>query len=217
MNWFKLFKISIVLLFVEVIAIACISKEIIHIKDVAAADDDARAQPMIIYIDEEFNSEEKEDIQKAMNAWEAVSDNKFKFIPVWYSPMPGRYHQLQLKSDQGFFFWKINKDGEHFNKELREKHKHHNGLFVPGPGNNSAHILLFAENITREHFYRVTLHELGHFLGLHHTDESTLAIMATSVVGKCITNYDTKPLCEIYGCEPKPECVIRKVSIQVTE
>ena len=204
MNWLKIIRLIILFVIIETIAVACvacINGQIVHAKT-------QRSQPMVIYIDKEFNSEEQTDIYKAMRAWEQVSDNKLFFKPIWNTPKPGVYHKHH-DSPRIVFFWKIDKNSNHLSKKLREEYKHTHGLFVP-KSKTAAHIIVFAKNITRKHFYQVALHELGHYLGLPHTNKSSRAIMASHVEGNCITNFDAEPLCKIYDCEPKPECIVEK-------
>lgn len=165
-----------------------------------------KEQPLVIYIDSAFTSAEKESIRQAMLTWQKTGNGKIWFVPIWSVPKPGRLRNMEKPGkNQHIFFWRLNrKDNYHISESLKEKLKDKNGYFIPGPGHDSAHLLIFPDSFDPKDFYKVALHELGHLLGIQHIEQP--GVMNEFAASSCITKYDAQVLCDIYLCEPVSEC-----------
>lgn len=163
-----------------------------------------RSQPVHILVDEDFSTVEQSDIHAAMRAWEVASSGKVKFIPTWGVNKPGQFkYNRFLIFDQGIFFWHLPKNSVHFTETQLIDVKPLGGLTLFGPGSNSAHVIVFSD-VPQRIFYAVSLHELGHLIGLNHIKAN--AVMHENVKAACITPLDAQQLCELYECVPKPDC-----------
>lgn len=163
-----------------------------------------REQPVTIIVDADFTVPQQILIAQAMLAWEGASSHKVKFKPAWNIPKPGPFKNFYpLMFDQGIFMWSLPKDPHHLSDSQLEQAKPLGGLTIYGPGENSAHVIIYAD-LPAKHFYGVALHELGHLIGLNHIDGKT--VMHKNIKSHCITALDAKQLCELYGCVPKPDC-----------
>ena len=165
-----------------------------------------REQPIVISIDRDFTSDQQSHIDNAMHAWETASSGKVKFVTTWDVFRPGPLQLfIPLKSDQGIFLWYTHKDKYQLSPSMLEDAIPWGGLTIFGPGEHSVHVIIF-QDTPKQVFYDVALHELGHLIGLNHINGRS--VMHKNVVSNCITELDAKQLCELYGCDPKPDCPI---------
>lgn len=199
---------NLILLVGLILIISCTPKVPASSKNIFWPEYKGRAlpQPVVIAVDENFNEEEEMLIAKAFKAWETASSNKVSFVVKWNTPEPGWYKdQIPLKENQGVFLWDLPRTYFHLTPEEKKKADQLWGLCVYGPGTNSAHVIIY-EGIDKYKFYSVSLHEIGHLIGMFHTKGKN--VMHPSAVSECITQYDAEQLCELYDCIPKPECHI---------
>lgn len=165
----------------------------------------SRRQPIIIQIDQTFSATERLAIHMAMHTWEKASQDKIVFYPEWDVPKPGYFRTMTpLKENQGIFFWNLSKEKKHLTPRQFDAASRQLGVTHYGPGENSAHVVVF-HGLSREQFYSVALHELGHLLNLKHID-AKYAVMSRTASSHCLTTLDAMQLCELYNCQPQPEC-----------
>lgn len=74
--------------------------------------------------------------------------------------------------------------------------------FCPGP-----FIVIVPDRMSDSKLQKITIHELGHLMGLKHT--STIMGSDHEFSSACITPIDMRQFCNVYGCESatKPECI----------
>ena len=161
--------------------------------------------PIEIKVDKEFNSEQKEQIAKALKAWENASSGSIRFKPIWDQDKPGIFYQRrEPPAKQGIFIWHLPwTDSGHLTQKLRLELMMYVGYYIPSKENDSAHILILYPD--SEDFYSIILHELGHLLRLKHSFSKN-AVMYRSAGSDCVTNNDAKSLCDVWECQPNPEC-----------
>ncbi len=168
----------------------------------------ARRQPISVYVDRNFVDYEKREIKFAFDAWTRASNGIVQFDVHWDVPKPYVFYKHEKpKADQGIFIWQLGLyDRSEVSEKLYNEYHSYHGLFIPGP-NDSANILIFTDVVAREHFYQVVVHEIGHLIGLDHEKGHEDAIMYPHATGDCISKWDMKALCSIYGCSPRNQCV----------
>ena len=166
-----------------------------------------RDMPVVVHVDSSFTFVERLRIKRAMTTWEKASNNRISFLPIWDVDKPGLYKDFaKAHVDQGIFLWRLDlNDSTHFTPIQQAKYAHFSGMFTNGPGENSGNIVLF-ESVRETSFYKVTLHELGHVLGLDHVETKENIVMQKRVQSNCITTLDAALLCNLYKCKPKAEC-----------
>jgi predicted Zn-dependent protease len=163
--------------------------------------------PIYIKIDWSFNQQQRDSIERSIESWRYVSNDKINIIPVWnqsHSDIPT--YEL-LDNYNGMFMWYLSKkDPFNLSPELIKKVKKYNGYYIPSKNNNSANILVFNEKKDPLTFQNVILHELGHLLRLKHIPYVHSIMYPVSDYQTCISQWDANELCALYNCIPRPEC-----------
>lgn len=155
--------------------------------------------PYTLAIEDEFTDKEVVLIDEAIQQWVYITDtddaviytktgykshHEFRLDEDWDNgPDYAVLHKIH-RSDQGYLDFQV--QGSDFK-----------GKAMIG-GNRIAIVAEFTED--PEIFYRVILHELGHFYGLHHTD---IGIMLTGVLGNehnCLSIGSLKEFCDLHDC-----------------
>jgi len=155
----------------------------------------------IVKIDADFNKEEVKLIKKAFSEWSKNSDNKLKFKIILNVQKPGLFYKYK-NNQKDVFIWKLDRRDLQIDKELRDICKTCIGYYIGR--NENAHLILFT-NQTINSFYKTSLHEIGHLIGLDDTDNKN-TIMHVSPDSSCITLIDSENMCKIYGCKPNSTC-----------
>lgn len=154
----------------------------------------------IVYVDDTFTPEQETAIFNATLAWENASSGKIKITPYFKNKRPGKIQDFYKTSykDNSIFIWNIS------DKDLDDNFMAKFDNFV-GYWDTKANILIFTDRIYNN-FYNIVLHETGHSLGLVHYNENYLTVMRFAAASVCITEVDAQQLCDIYNCNPQPEC-----------
>jgi hypothetical protein len=156
----------------------------------------------IFHIDKAFSAEQKKHITTAAKNWENAADNRIKLILKFDVQQPGPfenfYHKRFKKGD--IFVWYLNRSSCKQIKEKECESKRWNG-FWDGVSN----IIIF-KDYTVTTFDKLITHEIGHALGLKHTDDRYAMVMNAHAFTGCISDIEANELCKIYRCTPRPEC-----------
>lgn len=176
--------------------------------------------PIYIQIDEAFSSEQNTEIYRAAKTWEQASSDIIKFNLDFNHSRPTLFFQDDDINNQGAHFIYY---GERSYQELGwdQYFKHPTALALTYYSNVPDHnkedrVKIIAFNLDKKYdFSAVMLHELGHSLGLVHTDDK-ISVMHSTVLTKCITPADAEQLCQLYRCIPKPQC-LQNVDINLPE
>lgn len=162
-----------------------------------------------LMVDNTFTIEEYHIIEAAAKRWELASKGVVSFSmervnkPIDFDPST----KLWLLSVKGFvpqttdvFVWNAkNTDPEL--TELEQTIGFSILGFSPGP-----FLALTTDRMSPEEMSTVTMHELGHVIGLKHTR----SIMTSDSNSDCISEIDMYQFCNVYGCklgtDTNPEC-----------
>lgn len=158
-----------------------------------------------IHIDNSFSQSELESINRAMNTWESVSNNKIVFVARWNVKQPGLYQEIASSMPYKVFLWNMPKSSAHFKSTDWDEVKGLDGVVFSSYKN--VHVMVF-KSVKPHRFYQVTVHELGHLLGIDHI-KTHKALMDTRATSACVTQWDAHALCAIHHCVPSPECRTR--------
>lgn len=165
----------------------------------------------IIKIDKNFTEEEREKIDIAIKAWEKASNYFIKIRPIWNQPQPGLFKDIEknILENEGIFLWRLNRHDQiqYSDKTANNIYDKH-GYCIKSLKLNSAQAIIFADNMGKERFYEVVLHEIGHILRLTHSADK-YSVMTEFTDSSCITELDAIRLCSLYFCKPRPECGFR--------
>ncbi len=164
--------------------------------------------PIYIKIDLIFNQEQRDSIERSIESWRYVSNNKINIIPIWNQSPPEVPTYKLLDNYNGIFMRYLSKkDPFNLSPELIKKVERYNGYYVPSKKhNNSANILVFNEEKDPLTFQNIVLHELGHLLKLKHMPYVHSIMYPVSDYQTCISQWDANQLCNLYKCVPRPEC-----------
>lgn len=165
-----------------------------------------KQEPVHILIDKAFAPDQEQMLSLAFKSWEEAGGGKIKFIPHWRQERP----KTSLKNsllffDSGIFIWRIPKNKDHLSDKEMVRWGTSDGATIFGPGSNSGNIVIFDYITDPNRFYAVSLHEVGHLLGLSHTGHN--GVMGIYAEAYCITPSDAIQLCELYGCRPQSTCI----------
>ena len=163
--------------------------------------------PIYVKIDSEFNQEQRDSIERSIESWRYVSNDKISIIPIWDQSPPAAPTYKLLDNYNGIFVWYLSKkDTFNLSPELIKKVERYNGYYIPSKNNNSANILVFNEEKDPLTFQNIILHELGHLLKLKHMHYVHSIMYPVSDYQTCISQWDANQLCALYKCVPRPEC-----------
>lgn len=169
----------------------------------ASLDRNARAVPITVFIDEAFVGYEQKAISKAFNDWMSASNHTIYFTLVWNMPKPGLYKTHKMTSGS-IFLWKLDKTSDQISDADLKNWDTYLGVW-DSKSTNSGNIIIFS-HVIKKAFYKIVAHEIGHMLGLVHTNMKHDALMHPHTTESCITKLDAQQLCNIYNCIPKPLC-----------
>lgn len=158
-------------------------------------------------IDTSFTENQYKSIENATTRWETATQNRIKFNLIHFKvnnkfnpilEFVENFHtQDTLDTDRTVLIW--NGNGTKLD-DLETSLKFKIKGFTPG-----SYIALVSSRMTDTELEVVTIHELGHLIGLQHTK----TIMNPDVTSSCITNTDMLQYCKVYQCDLKdtvPEC-----------
>lgn len=166
--------------------------------------------PVCVSVDEDFDPWEQKLINRALHTWEIASQNKVQFDVKWNQPKPTvTFQEHNLTADSGNFIWRVRKNEIQLGTDRLEKWKNNLAVTVYSSRSNESDELAtdiaVLDTVQDDEFYPVLLHEIGHMIGLQHTNHSR-SIMHWIDPTQCITGSDANQLCALYGCIPVPEC-----------
>lgn len=158
--------------------------------------------PATILVDKEFPPKDQMLILAAFAAWEGATNHKVKFNIILNQPKPGKYKEVIKKDNAPYFVWYFSKwDPNQLDQEEAADKANWKGMNIWH--GNTSHIVVFAEDSDK---YKLVLHEIGHFLGLAHTETFSIMSKYLDDSSGCITPVDASNVCFIYSCKPKSDC-----------
>lgn len=164
-----------------------------------------------IYLDRDFTTKEATLLRESFNDWEKVGGGSFKFTIFSNVEKPAKFKDAGKRLSRGIFVWQLDrKDNIQLSSNQINRFQRFDGLWLPDE--ELGYLLMFlrtnGDKQNNLNFKSIALHEIGHLLGMEHTDD-VRSIMYPIVGGyRCINNIDAATLCKLYNCSPKPECII---------
>ena len=154
-----------------------------------------------VYIDYRFSEPEETSITNALKSWECSLNYKIRF-KIHYDT---HYEYFEAADKKDLFIWKVDSKNEHIieaDKKLEQGDDRTDrfvvGLFLIGTKHPSV-ILLRMDRIGTDDIWTISIHEIGHFLGLGHSDDkNSVMYRFTDIGSNKITELDIKNVCSIY-------------------
>lgn len=173
-----------------------------------------------VFIDDKFSGLERESITEGVKEWERATDGtvRFNILPrgTWNVndrlltvPKPDSATHITHCSKDIYIVRAFSKDKLVTSIESAIKEQTGEKIVLAGYTNSSCQvkwILIVADRIETEDVYvEVTVHEMGHMLGLRHVTLQEMTCMYPSLEysTKCVTQLDTEQFCNIWKCDPE--------------
>lgn len=153
-----------------------------------------------IKVDSQLTINERIQVVKAAHTWEEASHYNLKFIFVWDFVKSDDIISIANKSKFYEIYFLNLKNAD---RNILNFDEYIEGYYWP-TNKNGKFILIFPEEFDYDvtHYYEVSLHEMGHLIGLIHS-KYKYSIMAPTVLSYSLTKDDTNNLCEIVICNDK--------------
>lgn len=185
----KFYKI---LLFIQLIVVCALISKLVSHKNNYISKNKFHAT---LYVDFKFNNNEKEHIIAAAYEWE-IKTNRVATFDVVFLPT-----SKQIDLANGVLVLKTDTiDPDIIFHDIRGKNSTlgiFNNRLIP-------YIKLVGPRLSNQNFENVMKHELGHFMGLYHTDDpESLMYPTINYDSDNITDLDIKNFCKIYNCNFK--------------
>jgi predicted Zn-dependent protease len=149
----------------------------------------------ILYIDYKFSNQEKEYITNAAFDWERAT-NRIVTFDIIYLPT---IRTIDL--DKGLLILKVDSlDPEIIILDIAAKKSQMLGICQEYK--SIPYIKLVSTRLDSSNYQAVVTHELGHLIGLNHTNELYTLMYPTVDFGSpTITESDMNRFCKIYSCQ----------------
>jgi predicted Zn-dependent protease len=136
-----------------------------------------------VYIDPAFKEEQQQSINNALLEWQFDTNQTVTFTvvnqKVSYNPII-----VIMASDKEYF------------------RKHHHSTTVGVANFRGIDTNIFIDvNQNKRNFHQISLHELGHALGLEHDDRHTVMYEWTDGASSYLTCKDMKAFCKEWNCD----------------
>lgn len=156
-----------------------------------------------VFIDNDFTLSQTTQIINALNNWECSTNNQIRFDIHSYTP-DMNYSEIYAYNNP-LFIMKVPDTDERIVKAGEDLHKRKPknnivGLYIMNDITST--ILIVNTDYLDFNIKPITIHEIGHSLGIDHSDNTNSIMYDTISEGaKKITQNDLIALCNLYWCD----------------